>query len=159
MNISVRILIFFVLSTYAHAFGASGQDRKSFIRPGTSVAGIRLNDPMPKPADQPILRQLGIELKADGDRIERIDISSPRYVLEGSWLSVGESNMYDVLKFYGTEVKKEKDGSDILMTYGSYGLKFTIDNDSKVVRKITIFRPQLKLDPKLILKQFKEYRK
>lgn len=127
------------------------------IVPGKSAGPYRLGDRMPAQSDKDQSFRHGIKLLGDGT-ISRIQVTSTRYVLEGSWLRVGEHSKQDVLRFYG---KPDEDSKPYTFFYPFNGLEFKIDPKTETIQEITISQPRVRsyrINPDAV-KLYKEYYK
>lgn len=130
------------------------------IVPGLSAGPYRLGDKMPSQSDCGQLLRYGIRLVGDaGAHIQRIEVTSSHYLLQGSWLRVrGEHGRQDVLRFYGNP---DAGSTPQKLLYNFKGLEFEIDPRSEVILKIAIYRPKMriyKVNPDAI-KLYRQYLK
>jgi hypothetical protein len=113
-----------------------GSAEQSSIIPGKGAAGYRIGDPQPE-SIKPGVTLLPIS----GEFIEMIEIDSPLYFLEGSWLRVKEHTREDIIRFYG---KPEEKGGPSTLSYPYRGISFVVDGQTALISKIIIYSPKVK---------------
>jgi hypothetical protein len=152
---SARIIILLGLLICSQARAMEPQTAEALISPGKGVAQLRLLGPVPDHPDVWAKRQ--ISFQSQNGRLMRIEVVSPSYPLEGSFIAVGRSSLDDVLRFYGDPPSVREQGPDLIVRYDVSGLEFAIDRRTNRVRLIAVFPPtQRQPDPQLLRKQLEK---
>jgi len=150
-RIKIKITIFFPWLFAISALCSEGLAQESVtIVPGRGVAEFKIDDFYPSQTQDS--QGYGIKLipTSDNQKIAKIEITSSRYLLEGSWLRVNHNTKEDVLRFYGKYTRQDnnesaqQDNKEFELNYPYSGVSFTIDEKSGIISKITIFKPKLK---------------
>ncbi len=149
----VTIMIFF-FAIYCFASGKGFSAESNTIVPGRGAAGFRIGGYYS--VNETEIN--GITLIVTNSRIDKIEITSSRYLLQGSWLRVKRNRKKEVLRFYGEPEISRKE-SQLQLNYPYDGVSFTIEEKSELITKISIFAPKVKViqtKPKITLDIYKD---
>ncbi len=121
------------------------------IDPGVSVGNIVIGETPPgKSCSSPTE---GIRLVCEGGKVKEIYVTSPKFYVTRSRLSIG-NDVSDIIRFYGkTEPKILKDG--ILIEYPHLGIDFEIGKKEERIMEIKIYRPK-SMEPSRNLQFYRE---
>jgi hypothetical protein len=156
MRRSLGIILALGLLLCSQVNAMQAPQREEVIIPGRSVAQLRLGDPVP--ANREFWAKRQISWTAEKGNLVRIEVRSPQYLLEGSWIGVDRSTLDDVLRFYGSATSTREQGRDLVVRYDLYGLEFAIGRSKNRVKLIAVFPPQeRKLNKELFKQQLQQY--
>ena len=133
------LLIVLIAGLGSFQLGISPVFSGAMIVPAQSAGPYRIGGAMP--SNRAELNQDGINLGGD-EQIDRIEVTSTLYVLEGSWLRVHQHGKQDVLRFYGYP---DDESTPQRLLYPYNGLEFEIDPETEAIEKITIHIPKVRI--------------
>ena len=149
----ITIAVFFFL-IYCLASGKGYTAERNTIVPGRGAAGFTIGGYYSVNEKE----ISGIKLIVTNNRIDEIEITSLRYLLQGSWLRVKRNTKREVLRFYG-EPEISREGSQLQLNYPYDGVSFTIEEKSELISKISVFAPKVRViqtKPKRTLDIYKD---